>query len=145
MPSPACKMPVMHLFTGARAHGRSHLFLGTWPLGLCWCHMGRFQKAFRVLLSVLNCFEGHIQILDLYAMLSNLQAVKPLCLLCVWFSTGYWGCLCCCLSLAIEVVQDITLDLSGNVNWAWPRLEKLQTIPKRPVDFQYKPHKFRLC
>lgn len=26
VPSPACKMPVMHLFTGAGVHGRSHLY-----------------------------------------------------------------------------------------------------------------------
>lgn len=63
------------------------LVLGHWVCaGATWAGS---WKAIRVLLSVLNCLAGHIQILDLYAMLDNIQAVKPLCLSYAWFSTGY--------------------------------------------------------
>lgn len=55
------------------------LVLGHWVCaGVTWAGS---WKIIRVLLSVLNCLVG--QILDLYAMLDSIQALKPLCLYCV--------------------------------------------------------------
>lgn len=59
--------------------------LGHWVCaGITWAGS---WKVIRVL-SVLNCLVGHIQILDLYAVLDSIQAVKAASSVS-WSNTGY--------------------------------------------------------